>query len=164
MLKALKPTCTVNNPEKVLPVLPVPEVVSVLDVRVVLEWEDVHAHEVDEVCDGQCGQVSVGGGSHTAPRQHHDGNRVAEHADQHNQRLQHALDPEPRAISKHDCRAVGQLARGVRHAAIHDWVAELPRAYWALAPPSRHPPGSCSIVASQPLDQQSADFYNLYRI
>lgn len=37
LLKALKPTCTVNNPEKVLPVLPVPEVVSVLDVRVVLE-------------------------------------------------------------------------------------------------------------------------------
>lgn len=80
-------TCAVNNPDGVLPVAPVPDVLDTGDARVVLVAEGVDAGEVGEVGDGECGQVGVGRGGHTRSCQHHDSQQVTHDAYQHDSRL-----------------------------------------------------------------------------
>lgn len=65
-------TCGVDDPEQEPPELPVPVELGGLVVRVVLEGECVQEHQVDDVGDGEGGQVRVGGGGHTRSCQHHD--------------------------------------------------------------------------------------------
>lgn len=111
-------TCGVNDPEQEPPELPVPVELGGLVVRVVLEGECVQEHQVDEVGDGQGGQVRVGGGGHTRSCQHHHRDKVTHHSHQQHDRLDHALYPEPRLIPEQNLPASRHVVRHV-HVAVH---------------------------------------------
>lgn len=89
------------------PVAPIPKVVRSLVVRVVFDGENPCEDQVEDVGDGECGQVGVRGGGHTRTRQHHYSQQVAKQTDHTDHRLYDTMNPQAATISEQYRSAVG---------------------------------------------------------
>lgn len=88
------------------PVAPIPKVVRSLVIGVVFDGENPCEEQVEDVGDGECGQVGVRGGRHTRPCQHHYSQQVAQQTDQTDHRLYDTVNPQAPSISEQYRRAV----------------------------------------------------------
>lgn len=89
------------------PIAPIPKVVRRLVIWVVFDGENPCEEEVEDVGDGECGQVSVGRGGHAWPRQHHYSQQVAKQTDHAEHRLYDTVNPQASGFSEEYRRAVG---------------------------------------------------------
>lgn len=101
------------------PVAPVPVVVLRFVVRVMFEGECPDEDQGEDVGDGECREIGVGGGGHAGPSQHRHCHQVPQHPHGAEHGLHVPVDPEPAAVAEQERRGVDEHL-GLVVTAIHD--------------------------------------------